>query len=35
MKYKAFLIQEEWRLNKVKDHSIHRTIYDGVSSSKG
>ncbi|XP_057444105.1 uncharacterized protein LOC130736281 [Lotus japonicus] len=31
---KAMLIQEEGRLKKEKDHSIHLTTHDGASSSK-
>ena len=31
---KAMLIQEEGRLKKMKDHSIHLTVHDGTSSSK-
>ncbi|KAK6131948.1 hypothetical protein DH2020_034309 [Rehmannia glutinosa] len=31
---KAMLVQEEGRLKKIKDHSIHFTVYDGTSSSK-
>ncbi|KAJ1412275.1 gag-polypeptide of LTR copia-type, partial [Sesbania bispinosa] len=31
---KAMLVQEEGRLKKVKDHSIHLMTHDGASSSK-
>ncbi|KAK6163971.1 hypothetical protein DH2020_000835 [Rehmannia glutinosa] len=28
------LVQEEGRLKKIKDHSVHLIVYDGASSSK-
>jgi len=31
---KAMLLQEEGRLKKLKDHSLHLTFHDGASGSK-
>jgi len=33
-KIKAMLVQEEGRLKKMKDHSLHLTFHGGASSSK-
>jgi len=34
MEIKSMLVQEEERLKKMKDHSLHLTFHDGTSSSK-